>query len=157
MTNDIEELDLEAIAKQLDKTFNKPELLAAAEQFGTDVKKTISKPDLAQRLAEDGISVELIQNYNAEQEDYDPKELGLHPLQPGEVLEEEAVEEEEDEEEDLVLVRMTRVNRTYQIRGYTFKTDHPFALVKETDADYLIEVDGGFRMASPKEAREYYS
>jgi hypothetical protein len=52
---------------------------------------------------------------------------------------------------------MIRANNTYQIRGYTFKQSHPFALVKEKDADYLIEVDGGFRMASPKEAREFYA
>jgi hypothetical protein len=30
-------------------------------------------------------------------------------------------------------------------------------LVAEKDADYLIEHDGGFRMASPKEAKEFYS
>jgi hypothetical protein len=56
----------------------------------------------------------------------------------------------------MVLVKMTRRNWSYQTRGYYFTRDHPFQLVAEDDADYLVEEDGGFQIASPKEAREYY-
>lgn len=137
--------------------YTKDELLAYAEQFGTDANKSISKKDLVARLLEDGVTLEVIAGYNKELEEYDAKALGLHPLTEDELAAVEAPVVEDEEEEDLILVVMTRSNGTYEIRGHRFTRDHPFALVKESDADYLIEVDGGFRIASPKEARAYYS
>lgn len=136
--------------------YTKDELLAYAEQFGTEVPKSISKKDLVERLTEDGVTLEVIQGFKPDT-DEELIEAGLHPLAADEVLEAPAPVEEEDEDDDLVLVKMTRPNGTYEVRGHRFKREHPFALVKEEDADYLIEVEGGFRMASPKEAREYYS
>lgn len=127
-------------------SLNKEELLAAAEQFGVEFKRAMSKADLVQRLAEDGVTLELIRGLAPAEED-----------EPEEIVVEAAPVVEEDDDDELVLVRMIRANATYQIRGYTFKSDHPFALVKEKDADFMIEHDGGFRMASPKEAREFYS
>jgi hypothetical protein len=55
-----------------------------------------------------------------------------------------------------VLIKMTRPNFSYEIRGYKFTKQHPYVLVEEDDADYLIETDGGFRLASPKELRDFY-
>lgn len=150
------ELEVSQNAEALDKAYTKPELLAYAAKFGTDVPHNTTKKDVAALLAGDGINLELIAGQEQEEEDYDPLELGLQPLAPGEELETPAAEAASDDE-GLVLVKMIRLNRTYEIRGYVFKTTHPFALVKESDADYLIEVDGGFQMASPREAREYYS
>lgn len=129
-------------------TLTKDELGAAADQFGVEVKRSMSKADLVQRLAEDGVTLDLIRGFDAVEDEEEPVE---------DFIDEPAPVVEEDDDAELVLVRMIRANNTYQIRGYTFKADHPFALVKEKDADYLIERDGGFRMASPKEAREYYS
>lgn len=131
-------------------TLTKEELLAASDQFGVDdVKRSMNKAELVQRLAGDGVTLSLVQGLTGAQDDEEEPE-------DDEPVEENSPAAEEDEEENLVLVRMIRANNTYQIRGYTFKLDHPFALVKEGDADYLIENDGGFRMASPKEAREFY-
>lgn len=130
-------------------TLTKDELLAASEQFGVELKRSMSKSDLVQRLAEDGVTLSLIRGFNDNQDDDEESEDDFEDAAP-------AVAEEVDDE-DLVLVRMIRANNTYQIRGYTFKREHPFALVTETDADYLIEHDGGFRMASPKEAKEFYN
>lgn len=127
--------------------YTKAELLAAAEQFGVDVKPSASKGDIIAALDLDGVNKELIEGFNTVDDDA--------PVEDAPVPAEAEVEAEE--EEDMVLVRMTRTNGTYQIRGYTFKRDHPFGLVKESDADFLIEEHEGFRMASPKEAREYYS
>lgn len=143
-----EPLDIEQSVIDELNSLNKPELLAAAEQFGVEVKKAALKPEIVKALADDGVTYELIRA-NEDPADDDSVE------EP--VLEEEEPAAEEDDDADLVLVKMIRANNTYQIRGYTFNISHPFALVKEKDADYLIEVDGGFRLASPKEAREFYS
>jgi hypothetical protein len=129
----------------------KNELLAVAEQFGTEAKPSMKKDDILALLAEDGIDEALIASVNDAADDDQDEEVApvveVEPVAP--------VEDEEDE--DFVLVRMIRANNTYEIRGHSFTALHPYALVKAQDADYLIEVDGGFRMASPKEAREFYS
>lgn len=129
--------------------FTKDELVALAPEFAVELKAGMTKAAIVKEYDENGVTAELINSLRAPVEE-EPVEAPLE-------LEEVSAEEPEEEEEELTLVRMTRTNGTYQIRGYTFRRDHPFALVKEEDADYLIEVDGGFRMASPKEAREYYS
>jgi len=69
----------------------------------------------------------------------------------------EEAEVEEQEEDNLVLIRMTRHNYSYEVRGYKFTREHPFGLVTEEDADYLVEVEGGFQMATPSEARSFYN
>lgn len=56
-----------------------------------------------------------------------------------------------------VLMKMERENPRYDIRGHKFTQDHPFALVDENDAEYIIENVEGFRYATPKEARDFYS
>lgn len=145
-TAEIEQGVIEGLA-----TLTKDELGAAADQFGVEVKRSMSKADLVQRLAEDGVTLSLITGFKTVDDD-DAEEDAEEEIAP-----EAPVVDEDDDDENLVLVRMIRANNTYQIRGYTFKLSHPFALVKEEDADYLIEHDGGFRMASPKEAREFYN
>jgi hypothetical protein len=128
----------------------KDELLAVAEQFGADeVKKSDNKGEIIAKLAEDGIDDEFLAGSEDPNADDADVYGALEPAAPAAPVEED--------DEDLVLVKMIRANNTYEIRGHVFKLAHPFALVKEADADYLIEVDGGFRLASPKEAREFYS
>jgi hypothetical protein len=54
------------------------------------------------------------------------------------------------------LVKMVRENPTFQIRGYKFSQSHPYALVTQEDAEYLVENIEGFYYATPKEAAEFY-
>lgn len=58
--------------------------------------------------------------------------------------------------EDRYLIKMVRDNVRYDTRGYTFTQEHPYALVAAMDADYILEKEEGFQMASPSELREYY-
>jgi hypothetical protein len=132
------------------KALTAAELKAACDQFGVEGKKTATKAELISALLDDGVTAELILKDNQK----DDEETEDEPAAE-EFAEPEAPVDEEDD--DLVLIRMIRANNTYQIRGYQFTALHPFSLVKEKDADFLIEHDGGFRMASPKEAREFYS
>jgi predicted nucleic acid-binding Zn-ribbon protein len=132
----------------------KNELLAIAEQFGTDAKSSMKKDDILAALAEDGIDDALVASVNDAAADDVEDDA---PVAVVEVEAEVSADEDDDDDAELVLVRMIRANNTYEIRGHHFTAAHPYALVKAEDADYLIEVDGGFRMASPKEAREFYS
>lgn len=75
-----------------------------------------------------------------------------------EVVEEKSgAAERFSESKKTVLVKMTRANGTYQVRGYNFTREHPFLPVDEADVDFIIDVIGGFKIVSPKEAEEYYS
>lgn len=57
----------------------------------------------------------------------------------------------------VVLLKMERENPRYEVRGHKFTRDNPFALVKESDADYILQNVEGFKVASPREAKEFYS
>lgn len=55
------------------------------------------------------------------------------------------------------LIKMTRENVRYDTRGYSFTQEHPYALVKPEDVEYLLEVEDGFRQAYPSELSEFYA
>lgn len=129
------------------ENFTLAELKAVAKVLAVDHAADEKKSDLIQRLKDAGVTLELFKA-TLYPEDKPEVTEAIDSLPPAPVQTEKEPEE--------VLVKMTRHNFTYQIRGYTFKRDHPFALVDEETADYLIEKDGGFRTASPREAREFY-
>jgi hypothetical protein len=72
--------------------------------------------------------------------------------------------EEDDVEEDSplfsnsdVLIKMERKNPTFQAYGVTFTREHPYAIVNESTAQEIIDNYEGFRLASPAEAKAFYS
>lgn len=124
----------------------KIELLGAAEYFGiSEVKSTNSKPTIAAALADNGVTIEQYNKFfkRQEQEDFE-----------GEPLPERT--EKMVDMDSAVLIRMDRRNPTFQLRGYLFSSAHPFHLVSAEDADWILENERGFRVATPKEAKEYY-
>lgn len=129
------------------------ELQDVADAFGVDFESGSNKNSKISELAENGVTIEMWNEITAAaepDEENAPEEDDDDDVRP----EPPRVEKPED---DKVLVKMTRFNNTYHIRGYQFSRQHPFALVTEDDADYLCRVDGGFQMATPREAREFYN
>lgn len=136
------------------KDLKKPELLEICEEFGVDVAPTMNKAFILTELFENGVTESLY--------------LAAHPE-----LAEDYVEPEDDESDyveptplekpktkkkvNQILIRMQRENPTFEIQGYRFTREHPFALVDEDDVDVIVENNEGFRQATPKEAAEYYS
>ncbi len=57
---------------------------------------------------------------------------------------------------DVILMKMERENPSYEIRGYKFTRDNPFSLVSSTDVDFILSHADGFKIASPREAKEFY-
>lgn len=141
--------ELLEIIEALEEAYTKDELVGFADEFGVELKNSWNKRNVATAYASDGITAELIKGLTpdpVEEEDDEPAAPVVEEVAP--------VAEPAD---DLVLVKMVRPNHSYEVRGYKFTRTHPFGLVTEDDADFLIEHDGGFTMASPKEARAYYS
>lgn len=56
-----------------------------------------------------------------------------------------------------VLVKMERQNPYYEVAGKTFTSEHPFVVMTPTEAQAIFDFEDGFRIATPREASEYYS
>lgn len=135
------------------ETLNKDVLLQVAEEFAVDVKPTATKKQIVASLLEDGVDWDMYKQAFPDVEDI--------PDEP--VNEEEEVKPVATEDKaaprpvPTVLVKMERHNPRFEIRGYTFKKEHPFVPVTEEDANYIISNLDGFRIAMPREAEEFYS
>lgn len=55
------------------------------------------------------------------------------------------------------LIKMVRDNVRFDVRGYTFTQQHPYALVKPEDVPFILEREDGFRQAYPTELQEFYA
>lgn len=124
------------------------ELKAALDYFGVDYEEKDKKPDLLRRLDEDGVDWKMYKASELYKGDDDEDE----PEKTAPVEEEKPAAPEKN-----TLVKMTRANPTYQVRGYTFTKQHPFVPVTEDEADWIVGNIPGFAIATPKEVREYYS
>lgn len=126
-------------------TLKKEDLFAIAQEFGVEVDQSAKRAEIIEALDADGVTWDLYKRSSQspiETEDVKPRSL---PERGGKNA------------GGQVLMKMVRANPTYQIRGYTFTKKHPFVLVSSDDADYIIDNLDGFRIASPREAEEYYS
>jgi|SRR5882757_1144545 len=125
------------------ESLKKEDLLKIADEYGVDAKPSDNKAVIIAALAEDGVvwdDVAKMDNVVAEQDA---------------LLKEEKAEAKANGPKQLL--KMLRANSSYEIRGIKFTREHPFALVAEDDAEYIVENDpNGFRYATPKEAAEYY-
>lgn len=125
------------------ETLKKEDLLKIAEEYGVDTKPTDTKAVIIGALAEDGVSWD------------DVAKVDKTVAEQDAIIKEEKAEAKANGPKQLL--RMLRANRTYEVRGVKFTSEHPFALVPEEDAEFITESDPeGFRYATPKEAAEYY-
>lgn len=61
------------------------------------------------------------------------------------------------EREEMILVKMTRANPTFNNSGYTFTQSNPFVLMPRKHADHFFINLEGFRQAFPHEAEQFYA
>lgn len=123
------------------------ELRAVAEFYGVDLSNAKNKPAIIKEIELDGV----------EYEDAVKNVLDPEPVED-EVAAPAAAPVVDDRPK--TIVRMTRKNPTYEAEAngniYRFTSDNPYVLLPEDDADVILEREEGFRVASPKEAREFY-
>jgi hypothetical protein len=129
------------------ETLKVAELKKIAEDFAVDTEGLKNKADVIAALAEEGVT-------------YSVYAKTIEVLEEAEVEADEVLpkfDPKKEQPKDNVLVRMTRANFRYDILGYTFTKDHPFVAMKEEDAQKIFDVEEGFRLATPREAQEFYS
>ena len=131
------------------ETLKKAELLQAADQFGVELDDTDTRPQIIAKLATDGVTWELYKKDFPDVEDQPDAEEDV-PVQA-------KVKAKEVPTGPLVLLKMSRANPTYEVRGYRFTRENPFLPVTEEAADWILDNVEGFSIASPAAAREFYS
>lgn len=149
-------------------TLSVPELLEVAEEFGTDANEALDAVQIIARLSEDGVTAETVAAFlegkRAAAADAAAAEAAVEvevTVKPkgakGRAVRKPTTGTVVMEVPEEVLLYMERENPTYNVRGYKFTHEHPFALVKAADAEFIVENVEGFSYATPKQAREYYS
>ncbi len=130
------------------ETLKVAELKKIAEDFAVDTEGLKNKADIIAALAEEGVTYSVYaKTIEAIEDESDVESQEVLPK----------FDPKKDQPKDNVLVRMTRENFRYDIIGYTFTKEHPFIAMKEEDAQKIFDVEEGFRLATPREAQEFYS
>ena len=119
------------------------ELKSLAESFGVDVENVKTKKELIAALSEEGVTYEAYAKFAGAE----TVEVKIDKKKEKEIL----------KSQNTVLVKMDRMNHSYQAMGYTFTQQHPFVAMSEDDAQRIFDTQTGFRMATPREAQEFYS
>jgi hypothetical protein len=160
---------------------NKPELLKAAELFEVPVTEDDTKAQILAAFEEKEVSwknyKKFVEDQKEESDPEDSEEYLFEEDRPGYNDEEERwydnggslpraelytneSEEEVSFEEKYVLIKMERGNPTYEILGERFTRAQPFRVVTEEQAQRIFDAaaleGGGFRIATPAEAKSFF-
>lgn len=155
--------------------FTKQELYAIADKFGVDVEKDSNKAPLVKAIEDNHVTPELVfeqipefdNRYNV----VDPDELRKQSEPDNVVRSQEAINRvPEDKEVKIItqeefkpvpqekyLIKMDRQNHYFEVAGYTFTKDHPYALVDAEKVNQIVREEEGFRIATPDELQNYYN
>ena len=119
------------------------ELKELANSFGVDIENIKTKKEIIASLEEEGVTYESYAKFAGAE----TVEVKIDKKKEKEIL----------KPQNTILVKMERMNHSYQVRGYTFTSQHPFVAMSEDDAQAIFDTQKGFRMATPREAQEFYS
>jgi hypothetical protein len=123
------------------------ELKKVAESFGVELGDSKSKSEIVALLEEEGITYQMYDKFtNSDKQDIEISEV-----------EKKQREKKIMKTENSVLVKMERMNHSYQAVGYTFTQEHPFVAMSESDAQRIFDTQPGFRLATPREAQDFYA
>lgn len=124
------------------------ELKEVAETFAVDLEGVKTKQEIIAAIQEEGVTYQMYDKLkNAEK-------------QKIEIPESEKIKRERkimSKTTNQVLVKMERNNHSYEISGYAFSQEHPFMAMSESEAQRIFDTEVGFRIATPREAQEYYA
>ena len=127
-------------------TLKVAELKQIAEDFAVDIQGIGGKKDIIAALAEEGVTWAIYKKAKGIEEEEKEMNETLPKAEPKVV-----------NKEDLVLVKMTRANFSYEIRGHKFTKEHPFVAMDKDTAQAIFDKEEGFVMATPAEVQEFYS
>lgn len=135
----------------------------AVEQFAVDIMPKDNKKTVIKALTESGI---FFDDYAVEKGWRLPEEpvattqaplpspvVPVEPQEPVQIITQEPISQAANQK---YLLKMERDNVAFEVAGYRFTKEHPYALVESAAADYILTKEKGFRMAFPSELEEFY-
>lgn len=132
----------------------KDELLEIAEAFAVDVNQSDTKKVIAAALVEEGVTPEQVEKFRVKEEDAQEANDTVQEQDEAEVADEPKQRVQSDGKE--VVVKMERKNLRFDAGGYTFRREHPYAVMTEEEAQRIFDMHDGFRLANPREVEDYY-
>jgi len=138
-----------------------PELKAVIASFvGEDDAATVnSVPEAVKLLEDEGVQYAEYQKWQQIEEAREDADEHVEPTtkQKKNAVKVTTAAKKKGNTPDEVVVKMTRPNMTYEVRGHRFTREHPFVVMTEDQAQEIFDLDGsGFRLATPREVQEYY-
>ena len=127
-------------------TLKVEELKQIAEDFAVDIEGISGKKDIIAALSEEGVTWAIYKKAKGIEEEEKEMNETLPKAAPKVV-----------NKEDMVLVKMTRPNYSYEIMGHTFTKEHPFVAMDKDTAQAIFDKEEGFVMATPLEVQEFYN
>lgn len=130
------------------------ELKYIADELAVELDGATKKSDIIEALIDQGVTMEMVKEHVYPDVEEDDEVVA----QPQRTVQPKPTEPELSG--DTLVIKMTRNNKRWDAYGegkrvYTFTNDHPYVIVPAEDADRILD-EYGFRLASPKEVREYY-
>jgi hypothetical protein len=119
------------------------ELREIAESFAVDFPAKTTKQQLILLLEEEGVTYDTYKRFFESEKVEDET---IPRSQPSKGI----------ENEEIVLVKMDRNNISYDVMGFTFTRQHPFTPMSISQAQEIFDLHQGFRLATPREAQEFY-
>jgi hypothetical protein len=127
-------------------TLKVAELKQIAEDFAVDIQGLGGKKDIIAALSEEGVTWAIYKKAKGIEEEEKEMNETLPKAAPKAV-----------NKEDMVLVKMTRPNFSYEIMGHRFTKEHPFVAMDKDTAQAIFDKEEGFVLATPTEVQEFYN
>jgi hypothetical protein len=131
------------------------ELKIIAEELGVDLGSLTKKAEILDELDANGITLGMVKEHVFPDPEPEPEAEAV-------VAPQRTVQTRKPNlSGETYVIKMTRNNRRWDAYGdsgaiYTFTYEHPYQIVAADDADLILE-EFGFRLATPKELRDYYA
>ncbi len=124
-----------------------------AEQFGVDLTPKMTKEEILVEFEESGITwnyikkLEEVKDQNQIDEEDSPQ-----------ISNKKAILEADGHYSSSQLLKLTGKNSSIEVLGYKFSQTHPFNLMDSKNAQEIIDFfPDKFRLASPREAEDFYA
>lgn len=136
------------------KDLSKEELLEIAENFGVEVDARRKDETIIAEILDAGVTWDMYEQSIAAAQQQ--AEFELDEDDEPEVVIPVAKKPEFKTKANEYLLKMERQNPRFEIRGYKFTREHPYAAVAEADVNFIMANVEGFRIATPSEVQEFY-
>lgn len=117
-------------------TMRLEELQRVATFFDVEITESDTKKEIINKLQEAGRTYAVYKKFTEQNETSEDTEIQFGQT---------------------ILLKMARLNPSFEVYGYKFTSAHPYQVMSEEDAQKIMSTYEGFVIASPDEAKSFYN